>query len=117
MTSEAKKVTFGAFGIVAFIAVMIFLVSGPVGIQNQLTAWKANAYGSDWLVIQYTGMGEVQNHWELKNAAIHNEGHSDGIYFTTPHGVVHLSGHYIYVQNPSPEAKDIFLKNGKTAVK
>lgn len=110
MSSDAKKITFSIFGFLAFIVVIVFVTAGPVGIQNQFTAWKASAYGSDWLVIQYTGMGEVQNHWELKNAAIHSESHSDGIYFTTPHGVVHLSGHYIYIQNPSPEAKEMYLK-------
>src|SRR4051812_27343195 len=88
----------------AGIALLVFLVTGPVGIQNQFTVWRANAYGSDWLVVQYTATGEVLHSWELKNAAIHNDGHSDGIYFTSEHGVVHLSGNYIYVQNPSEQA-------------
>lgn len=106
------KAVLGMVGFVLVIIVGTFLIiDGPVGIQNRLSGWKANAFGSNWLIVQYTAMGDVLAHWELNNCAVHNEGHSDGIYFTTPHGVVHLSGHYIYVQNPSEEATTIYLRN------
>jgi len=113
--SDRSKAVLAGLGIIVAVVLLVVVVSGPIGIQNQFSAWKANAYGSDWLIVQYTGMGDVQNHWELKNSAIHNEGHSDGIYFTTTHGVVHLSGHYIYIQNPTPEAKELYLKSRKKA--
>lgn len=109
------KVIGGIVAVIAFIAVIMFVTLGPVGIQNKFTAWKATAYGSDWLVVQYTATGEVLNTWDLKNAAIHSEGHSDGIYFTTDHGVVHLSGNYLYVQNPTPEGKELYLKKRAVA--
>ena len=114
--SDSSKTVWCGVGIVASIALFVVVVIGPVGIQNKFASWRATAYGSDWLVVQYTGMGDVQNHWELKNSAIHSEGQSDGIYFATTHGVVHLSGHYIYIQNPSAEAKELYLKTKKKAV-
>jgi hypothetical protein len=104
------RVIFGFFSILLIIGVFIAVTSGPAGCSNSFTAWKASAYGSDWLVVQYTNTGEVMNSWELKNCAIQSESHSDGIYFTTDEGVVHLSGHYVYVQNPTVEAKKKFLK-------
>lgn len=109
MTDKQKGVL-GILGCIAAVLLVLFIVMGPAGIRNKWSAWQASAYGSDWLVVQYTGMGEIQNTWDLKNCAIHSESSSDGIYFTTDHGVVHLSGHYIYIQNPSPQAKELYLK-------
>lgn len=91
--------------VVAFLFIAI-IIGGPAGIKNKWAAWRASAYGSDWLVVQYTQDGSIIKSWELKNSAIHSESQSDGIYFTTEHGVVHLSGHYIYVQNPTDEMRD-----------
>jgi len=54
-------------------------------------------------VVQYAQNGSVINHWNLKSKTVRNESQSDGIYFVSPSGaVVHLSGHYIFVQNPTP---------------
>jgi len=110
MNSDTKTGILFFGGIAIVIALGIFLLMGPAGIYNQFSAWKASAYGSDWLVIQYTLDGGVNNYWELKNSAIHNESGSDGIYFTTDHGVIHLSGHYLYIQGPTEEAKTLYLK-------
>lgn len=101
--------------VVALILVGLFYLAGPAGMYNEWSAWSASAYGSDWLVVQYAQDGTVIHHWELEDSAINNESESDGIYFTTPEGVVHLSGHYIYVQKPQPELKRKLLKIGSHA--
>jgi hypothetical protein len=110
MSNEIKGFMGGFVLIALILGAIIFLTTGPAGCTNQFSAWKASAYGSDWLVVQYTLEGKVNNYWELKGAAIHNESNSDGIYFTTDHGVVHLSGYYLYVQNPTEQAKKLYLK-------
>ena len=102
--------------VVVGLGLFIAATMGPVGIQNKFTAWKASAYGSDWLIVQYTATGDVLHSWELKNAAVHSEAHSDGIYFTTDRGVVHLSGNYIYVQSPNEETKKQFLVTKDRAI-
>lgn len=95
---------------VVIIGIFLFVTLGPAGCTNKFSAWKASAYGSDWLVVQYAMDGTVMNSWDLQNCAIHSESQSDGIYFTTEHGVIHLSGHYLYVQNPTQNARDLYLK-------
>lgn len=94
---------FVGFLIVCVIAVAALI--GPSGCYNKVSAWKATAYGSDWFVVQYAVDGNVINTWDLKNCAIQSEQGSDGIFFTTPEGVVHLSGHYVYVQTPTEEIR------------
>jgi hypothetical protein len=95
---------------VVLAAIATFAIMGPAGCNNKFSAWKASAYGSDWLVVQYAVDGSVMNTWDLQDCAVHSESQSDGIYFTTEHGVIHLSGHYLYVQNPTPEARELYLK-------
>jgi len=74
-------------------------VVGPAGASRALRGWSAKAYGSDWLVVQYTQSGSVISSWELHGKSVGNETSSDGIYFTDDTGnVVHLSGHYVYVE-------------------
>lgn len=86
---------------------------GPAGIKTAFSGWKASAYGSDWLVVQYAQSGCVITHWELENEAVQNETSSDGIFFVTEDGpVVHLSGHYAYVQDPKPQVKADLLAVG-----
>lgn len=105
------KVGLGVFvGVIALIALIIVLLVGPAGITNKWSAWKASAYGSDWLVVQYAQDGSIITSWELKASAIHSESNSDGIYFTSDGSVKHLSGHYIYVQNPTQDDRDKLTK-------
>ncbi len=109
-----KETKFGIIFIISLVigfAVLCFVLAGPAGCSNRYTAWKASAYGSDWLVVQYALNGSVINHWNLKNKAVHNEGSSDGIYFLNENNEsVHLSGHYVYVQNPTEETCKKLLK-------
>lgn len=100
------------FSVIILVSVLVvgFLLVGPAGCENKFSSWKASAYGSDWLVVQYAQDGSVITHWELKDAAVNNEKDSDGIYFTTPNGVVHLSGHYVYVQSPNQGMYNRLLK-------
>lgn len=105
MDSELKKI-FGMLAIIiCIIGVIFFLIIGPKGCDRQISSWSADAYGSDWLVIQYSQDGSIINHWELKDKSIGSETNSDGIYFTdNEDNVVHLSGHYVYIQiKKSPE--------------
>lgn len=84
---------------IAILIVIIFVVNGPAGCSRQIDSWKASSLGADWLVVQYSQDGRVINYWKLENSSVGNEKESDGIYFTDGDGnVVHLSGHYVYVQ-------------------
>ena len=98
---------------------IVAIVMGPAGIERSFSGWSASAYGSDWLVIQYTQDGSVISSWELKDKSVGNESNSDGIYFVDDSdNVVHLSGHYIYVQIKNgnwDSAKDRLLKGRKGA--
>ena len=97
--SEVKAGILAVLAIAAVVVLGIVLIVGPKTIERQFSSWRASAYGSDWLVVQYSGMGKVMTHWELHDKSIGNEEHSDGIYFTDDNGnVIHLSGHYVYVQ-------------------
>ena len=74
------------------------------GCANRFYSWKAEEYGADWLVIQYSATGTPINIWELQNKAIKSESRSDGIFFLdNDNNVVHLSGHYMYIQVQSWE--------------
>lgn len=98
-------------GIVLGLILLVLMIMGPAGIQNQWRAWKGSAYGSDWLVVKYSQDGEVICFWELKKRAIDNESGSDGIFFVTDGGsVTHISGHYNYVQNPTDNDRYLMLK-------
>lgn len=81
------------------LALGVFVFLGPQGCDRSFQSWRAEAYGSDWLVVQYNQAGQVMNYWELHNKSIASERRSDGIYFVDDSGsVVHLSGHYVFVQ-------------------
>jgi len=98
-----------------FILILVagILLSGPAKIYNHTNAWFTEAYGSDWLVVQYSANGDVIHHWILDDVSVSSESSSDGIYFTTPSGVVHLSGNYIYVQHPSDTLTQKLLRISK----
>ena len=102
----------GLAAIIGIILIVGFLIVGPQGCDRHMSSWKASSYGSDWLVVQYSQNGDVINYWELNNKSVGSEESSDGIYFKDNSGnVVHLSGHYIYVQASDMEAaKKRFLK-------
>lgn len=112
MDRELRNFLLAGAGVISLILLIIFLVMGPAGIKTSFLGWKASAYGSDWLVVQYAQSGCVISSWELDYEAVQNEGGSDGIYFSTDDGVVHLSGHYIYVQNPRAGMKSDLLSTG-----
>lgn len=89
---------------------VILLREGPGGIKNGFTSWSANWSGkTNWLIVQYTVRGDIMNSWEIDGTITH-EHSGDGIYFTTNHGIIHLAGHYIFVQNPTDEARTRYLK-------
>jgi len=99
MNSETKATIAIMMGIVGIVGLVLFLMVGPQGCKARMSSWKASAYGSDWIVIQYAQNGDVVNSWELRNKAIKNEQQSDGIYFVdSNNNVIHLSGHYTYIQ-------------------
>ena len=99
MHSETKSILGILVTITFIIALTLFLVMGPKGCSRQFNSWKASSYGSDWLVVQYAQDGSVINHWKLHNKSVGNEDNSDGIYFLDDqNNVVHLSGHYVYIQ-------------------
>jgi hypothetical protein len=100
------------FGVVTII---LAILVGPSGCERHLSSWKASAYGSNWLVVQYAQNGSVINHWELKDRSVGSEENSDGIFFKDNDGnVVHLSGHYVFIQTANFEsAKEKYLKESK----
>lgn len=108
-----------ALVIIALVIIIPLVIMGPSGIKTGCMGWKASAYGSDWLVVQYAQSGCIISTWELENEAIKNEQDSDGIFFVAPEGVVHLSGHYVYVQlteeDSLVEAKHQLTGTGKCA--
>ena len=108
------KITLIMFAVIALLVISgVVVCYGPAGIKTKFLSWNASAYGSDWLVVQYAQNGCVITSWELEDEAIRNEKDSDGIYFVTEEGpVVHLSGHYIYVQSPNEESSGRLLRTG-----
>jgi hypothetical protein len=90
--------------LITLLALMI-AIGGPAGCSRKFNSWTAESFGSNWLVIQYNQAGSPINIWELNNKSIGNELNSDGIYFVDNEGsVVHLSGHYMYIQVTSFDA-------------
>ena len=97
--SQAKAVAISLLILAALFAGGVFVFSGPSGISRSWSNYQANWGGSDWLVVQYAQDGSVIATWELHDQAMGSEQNSDGIFFTDNDGnVVHLSGHYVYVQ-------------------
>jgi hypothetical protein len=89
--------------IIGLLLLVVFIVVGPRGCVRKVSSWSADAYGATWLVVQHAQDGSVINHWVLLDKSIGSESQSDGIYFTDHNGdVVHLSGHYVYMQTDKP---------------
>jgi len=94
----SDEVKYGSIG-VAVVVIIILMVIGPSRIGRFWASYKADAYGSDWLVVKEDMSGNTIRHWELNNKSVGSEKGSDGIYFIDEGGdVVHLSGFYTYVQ-------------------
>lgn len=92
------KSTSMTIAVVAIVCVLLALFPWA-GCSRSWQASIASGYGADWLVVQYSQDGQVIAHWELKDKSVASEQNSDGIYFVDNDGnVIHLSGHYIYVQ-------------------
>jgi hypothetical protein len=78
---------------------MFLMLTGCAGFWRGCSSWSAQAFGSDWIVVQYNNQGQVFKCWRLGNTSIANEQSSDGIYWKSPDGhLVHISGWYNRVQ-------------------
>jgi hypothetical protein len=68
------------------------------GCGRQWSNFTASAYGSDWVVVQYSARGTPINCWKLRDVSVDNEGASDGIQWKISGvGMMHLSGWYVRV--------------------
>lgn len=82
-----------------FVLAMALTFGGCAGFARGCSAGMAENFGSDWIIVQYSGMGEPFRCWELRGVSVANEEGSDGIYWQSEDGhLVHLSGHYNRVQ-------------------
>lgn len=82
------------------LTLLALLLVGCAGFNRGCSAWNAQNFGSDWLVVQYKMDGQPMNCWVLKGESVSNEHSSDGIYWkdTTTGHLVHISGWYNRVQ-------------------
>jgi len=104
-----------AVGIIVVIIIGT-LIAGPDRLSRYWKSYKADAYGSDWLVIKEDMSGNTIRYWELNDKSVGSEEGSDGIYFIDENGdVVHLSGFYTYiqVQGSFEKARDEHLKSSQ----
>ena len=111
-----KTFLIGTIIVIILAITAIILLVGPQRIYRSYKGWKTDAYGAEWLVLQYAQDGSIIAYWELHKKSIGNETNSDGIYFTDNDGnVIHLSGHYIYIQvnKNLDELKQRFIKENQ----
>jgi hypothetical protein len=83
-----------------WIVFSLLVITGCAGIQRDCSSSWASQAGADWVIAQYKYDGTPIYCWKLKDVAIENESHSDGIYWKdsrTGH-LIHLSGWYNRVQ-------------------
>jgi hypothetical protein len=77
----------------------LLFLSGCAGVQRSCAVFKAEAAGSNWIIVQLDYQGHPFNCWKLSNTSVTNEGQSDGIYwFGTGGHLVHIGGWYDRVQ-------------------
>jgi len=114
MSKDKNTSCLGLIVSILVIAIIAGIVIGPKGCSRRYESWKASSYGSDWLIVQYAQDGSIINNWELYNKSVGNEENSDGIFFLDDESnVVHISGHYTYIQiidDKWDKAKERFLK-------
>lgn len=116
MDTEQKWVVGVGGGIVLLLMLVLLALIGPKGCERRVASWKAEAYGSDWLVVQYAYDGSTIASWKLRDKSVGNEEGSDGIFFRTNKGhIIHLSGHYVYVQiqDGDWESAEVLLLKGQ----
>lgn len=78
---------------------LALLLTGCAGTMRSCQGCNAEAFGADWIVVQYKTDGVPMNCWRLANTSIDNEQGSDGIYWYEASGhLVHISGWYNRVQ-------------------
>jgi len=82
------------------ILVGMLSLTACAGMGRSCSAFNAESFGSDWIVVQYDMNLSAKNCWELSDVSITNEEHSDGIYWkdTKLSHLVHISGWYNRVQ-------------------
>lgn len=78
---------------------LLLCCTACAGWQRDCNSSVASSFGGDWIVLQYGFDGVPINCWKLKDTAISNEEHTDGVFWQDPGGhLVHISGWYNRVQ-------------------
>ena len=81
------------------IMLVALLLPGCAGFNRGCSAWQAENFASDWIVVQNDMSMTPQRCWKLPNTSITNEPSSDGVYWLGKGGhLVHISGWYNRVQ-------------------
>lgn len=98
-----------------FLAFAALLV-GCSGAARDCSSYSATEFGADWVVVQVDLTGHAFRCWELKDTAITNEPHSDGVFWedSHSHNLVHISGTYNRVQVTENRWNDAFSSLGLT---
>lgn len=109
---RVTRVELASTAAIVLLLLAVFASIGPAGCSRMVQTGFASGWGSDWLVVQYAQDGSVIASWELTGASVASETNSDGINFVDSSGaVVHLSGHYVYVQiSDARQRKDALAK-------
>jgi len=104
----------GTIIIVVIVVIIIAIFACSKGCQLQCSQFAVSYTGANWLVVQYSQDGGVIHFWKLKDVHVKSEENSDGIFFQSGNGIVHLSGHYVYVQDWDEEIFDWFVTSRLT---
>ncbi len=75
---------------------LVLLLAGCASFNRGCSAFNADSFGADWIVVQYRYDGTAFNCWKLKNVSVANEEGSDDIYWkdTSAGHLVHIGGWY-----------------------
>lgn len=77
----------------------VLLLAACEGTKRGCSAWSAEQFASDWIVVQYRFDGTPISCWKLANTSVANESHTDGVYWKSPGGhLIHISGWYNRIQ-------------------
>lgn len=79
---------------------LCLLLSGCAGVTRSCTAFKAESFGSDWIIVQNDINMKPSMCWKLPNASVTTENSGAGAYWLDPHGghLVHIAGWFNRVQ-------------------